>query len=95
MSPASVLLVGQLRGNVDAESLYCPEVEWEWSDGTFSRFQEDCAPYEAGAAVEYRYSKRQSFRAPGEYLVTLRLRRNDRVLAEGSVTLVVHGAGGE
>jgi hypothetical protein len=90
--PASVLLVAELQGDEDHEDFQCPEIEWDWADGTRSRRQSDCAP-DGTAVVEHRFSLRHSFREGGLYRVSFRLRRADRLLSEGSTTVMVYAEG--
>jgi hypothetical protein len=90
-SPASVLVVAELRGGEDHEDFYCPELEWDWGDGTRSAHEADCAPYEPGAALERRFSARHAYHVPGSYRVKLTLRRASRPVAAATVSLMVHG----
>lgn len=41
-----VILVAEIRGPED-EAWYCPEVSWEWPDGTASTTTSDCPPFDA------------------------------------------------
>lgn len=91
MSPVSVLVTGQLKGGVDLEDFHCPALEWDWGDGTHSRHEADCAPFEPGASVERFFRGRHAYPSPGAYHVRLTLRRADRTVVAGSVTVTVHG----
>ena len=90
-SPVEVLVVGQLKGGSDLEEFYCPGLEWDWGDGSHSSQESDCAPYESGMSLERFFSARHAYQAPGDYSVRLTLRRADRTVAVGSISLAVHG----
>ncbi len=96
-SPASVLLVGQLRGGPDDyEEFYCATIEWEWGDGTKSSSTFDCEPYEAGeTTIQRRFSIRHLFRRSGRYDVMLRLKQDDDVVEFATTTVQVHPGVGQ
>jgi hypothetical protein len=88
-SPVNVLIIAELRGGDDAEELYCPEIEWDFDDGTKSVHEADCPPYEAGAAIERRYSIEHFYRRAGNYEIKVTLRRNARTLKKATGRLNV------
>jgi hypothetical protein len=88
-SPVNVLLTAELQGGDDIEDFHCPEVEWDWDDGGKSVHQEDCAPLEAGAALERRFTAHHAFRQAGTYNVKITMRRADRPLAVASAVVTV------
>jgi hypothetical protein len=90
MSPARVVLTAELTGGAnDFEEYYCPTVEWDWGDGTQSESRFDCQPYEAGKSeIKRRYPIEHVFRA-GNYRVSFRLKRHDKVVALASVNLQI------
>jgi hypothetical protein len=90
-SPVEILVTGQLKGGDDLEEFYCPGLEWDWGDGTHSAYESDCAPFEAGTALDRFFSGRHAFREPGAYNVRLTLRRATRTVAVASVAVTVHG----
>src|SRR5262245_8549342 len=94
-SPASVLLMAELRGGDEHEDFYCPGLEWDWGDGSRSAHEGDCPPYEPGPTLERHWSARHAYYAPGAYSVTLTLRRASRTVAVAAVPVVVHGPGEE
>jgi hypothetical protein len=71
------------------QDFYCPELEWVWDDGARSVRQSDCEPADPETKIERHFSARHSFQAAGEYDVTLRLRRADRVITQASAALIV------
>jgi hypothetical protein len=83
--------VAELHGGALREEFYCPEVEWDFDNGSRSAHENDCEPFHAGSEMERRFTARQAFREPGEYRVTVRLRRAQRVVAEASTTIRVNG----
>jgi hypothetical protein len=87
-APSRVVTVGELRGGSDDEELYCPSVEWEWDDGTYSSSESDCSPYEAGKSqIKRRFTAEHQYKYPGSYRIVLRLKKGSRVvaMANGSV----------
>lgn len=89
--PANVFVVAELKGR-PGEEFYCPGIEWEWGDGSRSAEEGDCPPYSAGAEVERFYSARHAYGTPGNYDLTLTMRRADRTLAAASLQIVVVGS---
>lgn len=88
-SPVNVLLVAELNGGDDTEEFHCPEIEWDFDDGSKSLTEADCAPFEAGTKIERRYSKEHEFKRAGIYNVVVTLRRGDRTLRKQSVKVNV------
>jgi hypothetical protein len=90
-SPARVVITAELRGGaVDDPDLYCPEVEWDWGDGTKSEATENCEPYEAGkSTIKRRWTTTHTFQTQGMYRVQLRLKRGPRTIASGNNTVQV------
>lgn len=91
MSPVNVLLVAELVGGAESEDYYCPGLEWEWGDGGKSAHESDCPPFEPGVEVARRFSAMHAYSRPGDYQVTVRLRRADRSLAVATTSLTVRG----
>jgi len=91
MAPARVVLTGELQGGSDDfEEYYCPTIEWEWGDDTRSESSFDCEPYEAGKSqIKRRYTTPHIFRREGAYKVYLHLKRKDKLVGSGSVTVQV------
>jgi hypothetical protein len=94
MSPARVLLTAELVGGAEREEFYCPEVEWDFADGSRSVRQEDCEPYGATTMLERRFTSPHAFVIPGQYVVTVTLRHADNVVARAEALVVVHGMEG-
>jgi nucleoid-associated protein YgaU len=88
-SPANVLLVAELKGGDDSEDYYCLAVEWDFDDGAKSTHGADCAPYQAGATIERRFTAEHRFERAGNYDVRVTLKRSDKVLKKGSVRVTV------
>jgi hypothetical protein len=90
MSPARIVLTAEIVGGPnDYEDYYCPTVEWDWGDGTQSAETIDCAPYEAGKSeIKRRFTKEHIYRA-GQFRVSFRLKRRDRVVGLGTVNIQV------
>jgi hypothetical protein len=89
--PVSVLLVAELVGGEELEDYYCPALEWEWGDGARSAYESDCPPFQPGAELDRRFSATHAYSRPGEYHVTVRLRRADRSLAAARASIFVRG----
>lgn len=88
-SPVNVLVVAELRGGDDLEEYYCPEIEWDFDDGTKSTHEADCAPYQPGSAIERRYSVEHVFRRAGNYEITVTLRHSGKTLKKANGRLNV------
>jgi hypothetical protein len=93
-SPARIVATADLRNvRQDDPLLYCPTVEWDWGDGTESVESSDCDPFEPGVSqVKIRYVKQNTYHASGRYRVTLRLKRDKKVLVAGSTSIVVRAS---
>jgi hypothetical protein len=54
-SPARIVVTAELKGGApDDPELYCPNVEWDWGDGTRSEATENCEPFEDGKSTVKR-----------------------------------------
>lgn len=93
-TPASVLVVAELKGGSDHQDYYCPGLEWDWGDGNLSAQEGDCEPFQEGATVERRFVARHAYSSAGSYRVRLTLRRAQRTVAVATVPVVVRGRGG-
>jgi hypothetical protein len=94
-SPVNILLTAELQGGDDIEDFHCPEVEWDWDDGGKSVHQEDCAPFETGAALERRFTANHAYRQAGTYNVKITMRRAERPVAVASATVTVRPGVGD
>jgi hypothetical protein len=95
-SPINALFTLELEGGDDHEDYYCPELEWEWGDGSRSVTESDCDPFVAGETrIDRRYTNRHEFKQSGNYNVTVRLKRADRTVAKVSTTLTVRAGIGD
>ncbi len=88
-APLDVLFTVELKGGDDLELYYCPEVEWEWSDGGKSVREGDCDPFEPGMKIERRHTARHRFQFAGSYRVKVRLLKAGRKFAQTSMKLRV------
>ena len=91
LPPVRVMLVAELVGGNDREEFYCPAVEWDFDNGRRSTQEGDCEPFGNGSTMERRFVSRQAYLSPGQYRVTVTLRRADRVLARAAATVEVAG----
>jgi hypothetical protein len=89
--PAEVFLTAELVDGVDQQDFHCPEVEWDFADGSRSVHQEDCDPYTAETKLERHFTRRHGFDAPGEYQVVVTLRRGERVIAQAATLIRIEG----
>ena len=89
--PAEVFLTAELVDGIDQQDFHCPEIEWDFADGSRSVHQEDCEPFTAETKLERRFTRRHAFDAPGEYQVVVTLRRSSKVLAQAATTILVQG----
>jgi hypothetical protein len=71
-APARIVVTAQLHGAGD-EDLYCPTVEWDWGDGTLSRWSADCDPFVPGKSVIQRsFIRAHVYHLAGSFTVELR-----------------------
>lgn len=96
-SPLRVRASAEIRGGSDDyEEFYCPTIEWEWGDGTFSESTSDCEPYEAGkSTIQRRFSADHTYRLGGRYRVVLRLKQKTRTVATASGSVQIRSGAGE
>ena len=87
---SDVLVAVQLVGGDEHEDFYCPEVEWEFGDGSRSSHQADCEAFTSGMALERRFTSSHAYRRPGEYEVRVTLRRSNRPLAVATTRVRVY-----
>jgi hypothetical protein len=76
------------------ERYYCPEVEWEWEDGTRSISESDCPPFDE-ADTDRRFVRRQthSFTRGGHWVITVRLSKAGELFHEEEADVVIAGDG--
>jgi len=94
-SPLNVFFTAELTGGDDIEEYYCPEVEWDWDDGGKSTHEADCAPYEAGAKIERRFTGEHQFGRAGVYNVKATFKRTGRSIVANSVRVTVRAGLGD
>ena len=94
-SPATVLVVARLVGGHDLEDFYCPQVEWDFGDGSRSTREGDCPPFDDDAKMARLYSLRYRYSGAGEYEIRLTLRRAGRTVVSASVPVKVIGRGSD
>jgi hypothetical protein len=95
LPPVQVLLTAELVGGGEHEDFHCPEVEWDFSDGSRSTFQSDCQPLSDAAPIERRFTRRHAYRVPGDYAVVVTLRQTGRIVAQARATVLVQGGSGD
>tara|TARA_B100001123_G_scaffold431000_1_gene551805 strand:+ start:1511 stop:1948 length:438 start_codon:yes stop_codon:yes gene_type:complete len=81
----------EIRGGSDNyEEFYCPALEWEWGDDTFSEAKRDCEPYEPGKSSIQRWFRAQhTYHESGVFKVILRLKKRDRVVGLASSNIQI------
>ena len=90
-SPARVVITAELRGGeMEDGELYCPEIEWDWGDGTKSEATENCEPFEQGkSTVKRRWTTTHTYETQGMYRVQLRLKRGNKTIVSGNNSVQV------
>jgi hypothetical protein len=90
-SPARIVASAELRGGSDSdEELYCPELEWDWDDGTRSSAEQDCEPFEPGkSTISRRWSSTHTYTTAGNYRLMLRLKRGNKSVLAGNTTVQI------
>ena len=94
-SPANVFFTAELKGGDDVESLYCPEVEWEWGDGGKSVQEADCDPWTETSTIQRRFTSNHTFQFAGLYRVKVTLRRSGKDIMSQSVQVTVRAGLGD
>jgi hypothetical protein len=91
IAPSRIVLTAEMVGGAnDFEEYYCPSVEWDWGDDTRSESTIDCDPYQAGKSeIKRRFTVEHVFRRPGNYKVSLRLKRRGKTVANASANVQV------
>jgi hypothetical protein len=90
-SPARVRAIAELKGGPDdSQDYYCLSVEWDWGDQTRSEESNDCEPYEPGVSqIARRFSGEHTYHFSGKYRVTVRLKRNNKVVVAANTIVQV------
>ena len=95
-SPVRALFVGELAGGDDVEEFYCPELEWEWDDGSKSVQEPDCDPFVTGQTkIERRFSAEHEYRRAATYTVKVSLKRLGKTFVNQTVRLTVRPGVGD
>jgi hypothetical protein len=96
-SPLRVRVVVDVRGGADDYAdFYCPNIEWDWGDGTVSESSEDCDPYEPGkSTIRRRFTAEHVFRQGGAYQIYFRLKQRNKVIAAASTNVQVRAGARE
>lgn len=90
-----ILLTAALVGGEDVESLYCPDIVWTWPDGTESRHEADCPPFEQREEYPRRWTRWVALAYAGQvYPVGFRIEKAGRVLRR-ALPLTLQALGGE
>lgn len=89
--PLKSVLTAELTGGAnDFEDYYCAKVEWEWGDGTTSSASYDCDPYVPGKSeIRRRFTTDHTFREPGRFEVSFRLKQGSKIVGSVKVTITV------
>jgi PKD repeat protein len=95
ISPVVVLMTAELQGGSEAGEYYCPELEWDWDDGSRSVRESDCAPPEEGGTLERRYTASHAYRRAGVYTVKVTMRRSGRSIAMATTSINVQPGAGD
>ena len=90
-SPARIVVSAELRGGSDTDpELYCPDVEWEWGDGTKSQASQNCPPFVAGESqITRRWTVSHVYTTAGRYQMYLRLKRGSKVVLAGNAKVEI------
>lgn len=87
--PARFKFSVQLQGGADDfEEFYCASIEWEWDDGTVSRWARDCEPYRGGRSrIQRNFTAVHTYDLPDSYTPTFRLKKRGKVVAQVKVDI--------
>ena len=89
--PFRTVLTAELTGGAnDWADYYCAKIEWDWGDDTRSEASYDCEPYEKGKSeIRRRFTQEHTFRFPGTYDVTFRLKQGTKIVGAAKITIQV------
>ena len=73
----------------DPKAYYCLDEVWDWDDGTESVYETDCDPYVEGTEIRREFRDSHYYR-PGDYEISLRLTRGEKIAVKGFVTVRIH-----
>jgi hypothetical protein len=95
-TPLRARVVVDVRdGSDDYADFYCPQIEWDWGDGTISESGSDCDPYEAGKSeIRRRYSADHIYRQAGQFRIVFKLKQRTRQVAAVNSRIEVRSGGG-
>jgi hypothetical protein len=89
-SPVSVLFTAELTGGDDIEDFYCPELTWEFDDGSKSVHEGDCPPFEPGKTkIERRFTANHVYDRAAVYIAKVTMRRSGKQFASQTVNVTV------
>jgi PKD repeat protein len=94
-SPASIHFTGELVGGDDVPEFHCPELEWNWDDGSKSSQEPDCEPLGPDGRIDRVYSADHSYPRAGTYTIQLSLHRGKALLARQTVKVIVKAGAGD
>jgi len=91
MSPSRIVAKAELNGGAnDYEEYYCPTVEWDWGDDTFSETTADCDPYEAGKSeIKRHFTVEHVYKRSGQYRIVFRLKRHSKLVGTAFATIQI------
>jgi len=91
MSPSRIVAKAELNGGAnDFEEFYCPTVEWDWGDDTFSETTADCEPYEAGKSeIKRHFTVEHLYKRSGQYRIVFRLKQHAKLVGTATATIQV------
>ena len=64
------------------EDYYCPRLEWEWEDGTYSSEESDCPSFDKAQPQDHdrSWTRSRQFWEPGNHTVKVRLYKAERLI---------------
>ena len=64
------------------EDYYCPRLEWEWEDGTYSSEESDCPSFDKAQPQDHErsWTRSRQFWEPGNHTVKVRLYKAERLI---------------
>ena len=93
--PARILFTVQLTGGHDSEALHCLTLQWDWGDGTRSRSEGDCSPFEAGRTeVQRMFQADHEYRTEGKRTAGVKVMKGGRVIGSASTGVAIYPAHG-
>jgi hypothetical protein len=89
--PARIVFTVQLGGGEDSAALHCLTLAWDWGDGTRSRSEGDCSPFEPGrTAVQRLFQADHVYVSDGKRTAGVKVLKGKNVVGSASTGVAIY-----